>query len=76
LGVVGDVVDTAELGDDDRLDAVPHGGRYLRVGDLVGTDAFAIVLDENAGRLAAGNVAVAFAWAAGEHPAGRKAMSA
>jgi len=76
LGVVGEVVDAAELGDDDRLDARPSGVRYLRVADLVGTDAFAVVLDEDVGRLAADNVAVALARAAGEHPAGRKAMSA
>jgi len=76
LRVVGEVVDAAELGDDDRLDAVPRGGRYLRIGDLVGTDAFAVVLGEDVGRLAASNVSVGLAWAAREHPAGRKAMSA
>jgi hypothetical protein len=50
------VVDTAELGNDDRLDLGLHGRRYLRVGDLAGTNAFAVVLYENAGGLAPGNV--------------------
>ena len=30
MGVVEEAVDAAELGDDDRLDAGPDGGRYLR----------------------------------------------
>src|SRR6266480_3026943 len=47
LRVVGEVVDAAELRDDDRLDAGPRGGRYLRVGDLAGADAFAVVFDED-----------------------------
>ena len=49
MRVVGEVVDAAELRDDDRLDAGPDGGRYLRVGDLVGADAFAVVFDETSG---------------------------
>src|SRR5205823_2723940 len=53
----------------------PQGGRYLRVGDLAGADAFAVVLDEDVRRLAPGDVAVGLARATGEHPACRKAMS-
>jgi hypothetical protein len=60
------VVDAAELGDDDRLDAVAEVGGQLRVGDLVGADALAVVLDEDVGQLAGGEVAVALAGLAGE----------
>lgn len=44
-------------------------GRYLRVGDLLGADALAVVFDEDVGCLAPGYVAVTLAGLAGKHPA-------
>ena len=74
MRVVGEVVEAAELGDDDGLDANAHVGRYLRVSDLISPDAFAIVFDEDIGCLTPGYVAITLAGLAGEHLARREAV--
>jgi hypothetical protein len=46
---VGEVVEAAELGDDDGLDVAAEVGGDLGVGELVGADALAVVLDGMSG---------------------------
>src|SRR5512138_3555587 len=72
---VGQVVDAPELGDDDRRDPPARLDGDLREGDLVRSDAGAVVLDQEVGQLARGDLAVRLAGLAGEDPARREAVA-
>lgn len=70
------VIDASELRHHDRGDPSSNPRWHLPVRELgLTSDALAIVLDENVGQGASGNVAVGLASLASEDPACRKAVS-
>jgi hypothetical protein len=68
------VVDSAEFWDDNREDSSPLVAGYLRISDLVRTDTFAVVLEQEVRRVLGDEFAVAFSSCSGEYPSRRESV--